>query len=181
MNGFLAKPIYKEKLFTVFTIFIAKVDPNKFRAKKKDRRVKNIPVKHDKRVSKYDRRAPRAKLDFSTLKGLDVEKGLAQNSGNTIFYTEILKEFKDAYSNSDEVFEKLVQDQRFEQLRMLCVDIKGLSGAIGATDMHSLSLEILQRLLFKKYELIPTFVDRYRDKINILTESIDIYIKNAVH
>ena len=181
MNGFLAKPIYKEKLFTVFTIFIAKVDPNKFRAKKKDRRVKSIPVKHDRRVAKNDRRTQHTKLDFSTLKGLDVEKGLAQNSGNTIFYTEVLKEFKDAYSNSDEVFKQLVQDQRFEQLRMLCIDMKGLSEAIGATDIHNLSLEILQRLLFKKYELIPTFVDRYKDKINTLNESIDTYIKHAIN
>jgi CheY-like chemotaxis protein len=177
MNGFLAKPFYKEKLFTVFSTFLHQNEPTKLRKAKKDRRVQNIKVKHDRRVSKHDRRAKHEEIKITQLDGLNIDKGITQNNGNIIFFIEVLKEFKDAYGESDQTFEKLVNDFRFEQVKMLCLDIKGLSGAIGATDMHDLATEILQRLLFKKYELLPNFINEYKERLATLNTSIDKYIE----
>jgi len=151
MNGYLAKPLKKEKLFTAFTLFIAK--------KLEDRRVN---IREEKNIPSLD--------------GLNIKLGISQSSSNEIFYKEILSEFKDAYSDSSKVFEKLVNDSRYEQLRMLCIDVKGLTGSIGAEDMHQLTMEILQKLLFKKYELIPTFIQRYSEELNRINKSIDEYI-----
>lgn len=151
MNGYLSKPLKKEKLFTVFTMFVDE--------KKKDRRDE---IREDKKSVSLD--------------GLNIEIGIAQSSSSDIFYKEILSEFKDAYGDSGKVFDKLVSDFRYEQLRMLCIDIKGLSGSIGAEDLHTLTTEILQRLLFKKYEIIPTYIEQYNQELNRINKSIDEYI-----
>jgi CheY-like chemotaxis protein len=152
MNGYLAKPLKKEKLFTVFAQFI--------KERKEDRRKK---AREEKQIELLD--------------GLNIKNGISQASSNEIFYKEILTEFQDAYSDSAKVFNKLVKDSRYEQLRMLCVDIRGIAGSIGAEEMQALVTEVLQRLIFKKYELIPSFVERYSYEINRVNSSIDQYLK----
>ncbi len=151
MNGYLAKPFYKERLFTVFSIFLA-----------------NEPV--------HNRRASDRTQKKKVFKGLDVEAGIQNTDNNDIFYKEVLLEFKDAYTDTDITFKKLIEDQRVEQLRLLCLDLKGLSGAIGATDMNNLTTEILQRLLFKKYNLLPNFIEPYKNELKTLNNSIDEYL-----
>jgi len=153
MNGYLSKPLKKEKLYTAFSLFI--------KNKSEDRR---DDLRNEKTIVALD--------------GLNVPLGISQSSTNEIFYKEILIEFKDAYSQSDEIFKKLVADFRYEQLRMLCVDVKGLSGAIGAEEMHDLTTEILQRLLYKKYEIIPTFVEKYIKELHRINNSIDEYLNS---
>jgi len=150
MNGFLAKPFYKEKLFTVFSVFIA-----------------NKPV--------YGRNSAKntPEIDFGTL---NIKTGIKNTDNNDIFYREVLMEFKDAYSETALTVKTLVMEHRFEQLRMLSLDLKGLSGAIGASNMQSLSTEILQLLIFKKYDLLNDYIEKYRDEINKLNNSIDNYL-----
>ncbi|MCD6433401.1 MAG: response regulator, partial [Sulfurimonas sp.] len=150
MNGYLAKPLKKEKLFTVFTLFVTKRAENN-----------KVEEREEKTITQLD--------------GLNIKLGISQSSSSEVFYKEILLEFKDAYSHSSDVFEKLVTDFRYEQLRMLCLDLKGLSGAIGAQDMQNLTTEVLQKLLFKKYELIPSFVEKYSKELKKLNKSIDEY------
>jgi len=151
MNGYLAKPFYKERLFTVFSIFLA-----------------NEPV-HNRRDS--DRKQKKKVFD-----GLNIETGIQNTDNSDIFYKEVLIEFKDAYANTDKTFKKLIEDQRVEQLRLLCLDIKGLSGAIGAIDMHDLATEVLQRLIFKKYELLPNYIKLYQYELEKLNKSINEYL-----
>lgn len=197
MNGFLAKPFYKEKLFTVFDIFIQKRSPNTVhtegkvidtnivsedRRVKKDRRVKSVPVENDRRNSTHDRRQESDRRSNATtaeyvrLDGLDTKRGIEHNNGNVVFYIEVLKEFKDAYGESDTVFEKLVTDFRFEQVKMLCIDMKGLAGSIGATGMYDLATEVLQKLVFKKFDILPSFIERYNQELERLNSSIDEYL-----
>ncbi len=152
MNGYLAKPLKKEKLFTVFIIFMED--------RKKDRRFEN---RNDEEI-------------IERLDGLNITIGISQSSSSEIFYKEILSEFQDAYGDSAKVFKKLVEDFRYEQLKMLCVDVKGLSGSIGAEDMNTLTTEILQRIMFKKYELIPTFIEQYEVELKRINKSINLYI-----
>ena len=151
MNGFLAKPFYKEKLFTVFSVFIA-----------------NEPIygRHSNAKNTQD-------IDFGTL---NIKTGIANTDNNDGFYKEVLCEFKEAYGNTALIFDKLVQEHRFEQLRMLCLDLKGLSGTIGASNMQSLSTEILQLLIFKKFDLLPSYTEKYRVSLEKLNGEIDNYL-----
>jgi CheY-like chemotaxis protein len=151
MNAYLAKPLKKEKLFSAFAMFINN---------QKGERRKSI---------RYEERVV-------NLRGLNVGAGINNSSSNDFFYKEILQEFQDAYKDSDQVFTKLVEDFRYEQLRMLCLDMRGLSASIGAEDMNLLTTEILKLLLFKKYDILKDFVPLYTKSLNRLNSSIEEYL-----
>lgn len=153
MNGYLSKPLVKEKLYTAFDTFINKT--NEINATVED---------NDEEIIK-------------NLAGLNIESGLKQASNNPIFYIEVLKEFLDAYGDSDKVFENLVYEHRFEQARMLCLDMRGLAGAVGADEMQELSSEILQKIIFKKYDMLSDYVKIYKEKLTVLNDSIKKYIE----
>ena len=152
MNGYLPKPLLKEKLYTVLATFL-----------------QNLYIVTEKEMS--DENGKVEKLD-----GLNLAAGIAKASSNDVFYKEILTEFRDAYGQSDKLFEKLVADFRYEQLRITCIDLKGLSGTIGAEKLYSILTDILQKLLFKKYDFIPELVQKYTKELEIVNNSINKYL-----
>ncbi len=156
MNGYLAKPFSKEQLYTVFNTFLV------------DKKI--VPTKKDNKVEEEE------ETKIVNLDGLNIVKGLEQTNGNVIFYIEILKEFLDYYGQSDSVFEGLIEDHRFEQAKMLCLDIRGLSGSIGANELQELSSEIIQMIIFKKFDLLPSSIENYTQTISTLKHSIDKFI-----
>ncbi len=161
MNGYLAKPFYKERLYTVFDIFIGKkhTDKSAKEAQKQERA-------HD--ITLND--------ELLGLEGLDVRTGLENSKNCELFYKEVLQEFKDAFGQSGELFEKLVSEHRYEQIKMLAIDIRGLSGAIGAQKLHELTIEILQTLLFKKYDLLESYVEKFKNEMERLNRDIEVYL-----
>ena len=110
------------------------------------------------------------------LDGLNVKEGLSHMKDNDVFYREVLKEFMDAYSDSDILFEKLVKEQRFTQLKMLCLDMKGLTSTIGAKEMHTIINEIHQYLIYNKPELLDGYISRYKTEFSKFKNSIEIYL-----
>lgn len=152
MNGYIAKPLKKEILFTVFLIFI-----------------ENTTTPEAREIAS----------DYNNLRqidGLNIELGISKSAFNDIFYKEILIEFKDAYQTSDLKFKKFVSDFRYEQLRILCLDIKGLSGTIGAEGLHKIITNIIKKIILKKYELIPELILQYKTELKRVSASIDKYL-----
>jgi len=98
-------------------------------------------------------------------------------NNSEILYSEVLKEFLDAYGSSAETFATLVEEQRFEQLRMLVLDLKGLSSSIGAHDLFKLMDEIFKIIVFNKnkHHLLKDYVKIYKEKMNELAYSINKY------
>ena len=162
MNGYLAKPVHIEKLYSALYTFLSKDAQIEQDTKQKLRQKeeKDLIVK------------PVIKLD-----GLDVEYGLARTN-NVIFYKEVLREFLDAYSESNEVLKTLVNEARFTQLKMLCLDMRGVTGTIGAKDMHRLINEIYQYLIYKKPELLHSYVDRYETELAKVIKAIKSYLNS---
>jgi len=152
MNGHLAKPLHKAKLFTALDMFIEQTNEQV-----------EIPP-HERKPIHVD--------------GLDIQQGLSRASGNEEFYKEVLEEFLTTYRNSAQLFEKLIQDFRYEQVRMLCLDIKGLSALIGANELHSLMVDIHQQLIFKKFDLLDAYIPKFYNEIEKLTKSINSYIED---
>jgi CheY-like chemotaxis protein len=155
INAFLAKPLNIGKLYTALAMYLV------------DEPVKK-PVKESvesKKIISYP--------------GINIEKGLKHANNSEALYLEVLKEFSEAYGTSDDIFVKLIQEHRFEQFKMLCVDMRGLTGSRGAEDMHDLMTDILQQLLYKKYELISNYKEKYIFEIQTLNKSITQYINTA--
>ncbi len=154
INAFLAKPLNIGKLYTALAMYIS----NHPSIELLDESIE------DKIYEKYA--------------GLDIEQGLKHSNNSEALYREVLKEFDAAYSQSHAVFFKLVDEHRYEQIKMLCIDMRGLTGAIGAVDMHKLINEIHQRILYNKKELLPNYREKYIFEINTLSKSIHQYLKS---
>jgi CheY-like chemotaxis protein/signal transduction histidine kinase len=152
INAFLAKPLKIGKLYTALSLYLSETVQEA--PKEKD-----IEPKEEK-----------------TYEGLDIQRGVKRASNSEALYLEVLKEFNTAYGNSDEIFVKLIQEHRYEQVKMLCIDMRGLTGTICADDMHALVAEILQQLLYKKFDLLVNYKERYIFEIQRLKHSIDNYI-----
>ena len=151
MNGYLSKPVQIEQLYTALKAFINKVDPL------------ISPMYVPETVP-------------MVFEGLNVEEGIENLNGNIVLYKQVLQEFIDAYAQSAGIFENLLKEQRYGQIKVLCLDMKGLTGTIGAREMHTIINEIHQYLIYKKPELLHSYVERYRTKLDQLTHSIDQYL-----
>ena len=156
-TAYIPKPIRIDKLFSVLKLFLIKEEAK---------------VKEEKEQKEIILALPKPMV----LNGLDITLGLKNMKGNDISYRAVLKEFLDAYAQSDEVFKNLVKDQRFGQVKMLCFDMKGLTGSIGAKEMHVLINEIYQHIVYKKPELIHSYVLRYNETFSTLRTSIKTYL-----
>jgi len=137
------------ELYTAFKIFVVDINESK-------------KVQHHKKVEQTDT--------------LDIQSGIRYSNNNQALYMEILKEFMDAYGQSSELFVKLVREHRYEQVKMLCLDMKGLTGTIGAKDMYGLINQISQCILYNKKELLGSYTDAYQKELLKLNKSIEEYI-----
>ena len=152
MNAFLTKPLEIGKLYTVFKMFSTDIN-------------KGQNVQH---IKQY-------KIVKQT-NVLDVDVGIKYANNNQAFYMEILEEFIEAYGQSGELFAKLVREHRYEQVKMLCLDMKGLTGTIGAKEMHELINQISQCMIYNKQELLIDYTDTYQTELRKLDEYIKRYI-----
>jgi len=155
INAFLSKPLNIGKLYTVFSMYF----PRKNDGMTLVNRVKK------RKVKEYE--------------GLDIRVGIEHSNHSEALYIELLKEFNDAYGNSDSVFSNLVAEHRYAQIKMLCVDMRGLTGTIGAKEMHILVTEILQLLLYDKESLIANYQEAYTFEIQKLYTSIQLYLSDV--
>ncbi len=157
INAFLAKPLNIGKLYTALAMYLSE--------------------ETIERVVETTQSEEMENRSYAHYEGLNVEKGIRHANNSEALYIEILKEFDNAYGESDKVFEKLVAEHRYEQIRMLCVDMRGLTGAIGAEDMHLLINEIHQRLIYNKKELLPNYIEKFTFEINTLRRAIRNFIE----
>ncbi len=158
INAFLAKPLNIGKLYTALNMYLTETAV----IKPKVQEVKKVKP---------------AKEKVSTYAGINIKEGIKYANNSEALYLEVLKEFSIAYGESGEVFAKLIREHRYEQIKMLCVDMRGLSGAIGAKDMHNLVNEILQQLLYKKHDQLSKYQEKYIFGIQTLNRSIGKYIE----
>ena len=154
VNAFLSKPLNIGKLYTALAMFLLEDTFEVEETVEKD--TKNI----------------------HSLPGLNVEVGIKHSNNSKALYMEILKEFDEAYGKSDQVFANLVKEHRFEQLKMLCLDMKGLTGAIGAMEMNKNIEEIYKILIYKKFELLPDYIEIYDKELSKLIQSLHLYLES---
>lgn len=160
INAFLAKPLNIGKLYTALAMYI----------------VDDQPITEAQQTIEAQTMIEKPK-EVISYAGIDIEKGIKHASNSEALYQEVLKEFTTAYGQSDDLFVKLVEEHRFEQVKMLCLDMRGLAGTIGASDMQDLVTDILQQLLYKKYEFLKNYKEKYIFELKVLNRSIGKYLE----
>ena len=153
INAFLSKPLNIGKLYTALSMFLLEG--------KKAAEAEVVTAEKEEQV---------------VLKGLDVKHGIAHANNSKVLYMEVLSEFMAAYGKSDILFKKLVNEHRYEQIKMLCIDMRGLTGTIGAHDMLELVNKIHHAILYKNQATLPDFIHRYHSEITALNSSIEEYL-----
>jgi len=151
INAFLSKPLNIGKLYTAFERF----------AGEEKSKPKSIPPKETPH-----------KIENS----IDITEGISFSGGNEALYMEVLSEFLEAYGSSDALFEKLVKEKRLEQTKMLMLDMRGLTAAIGAKRLHQKVADIQKLFIYGKEDQLPQMVEIYRREITDLKKAIQRYI-----
>lgn len=145
MNAYLGKPLNIGQLYAVFKLF--------------------MPIEKVRTASGKS-------IELVVNDIIDMRKGIANVNGNEGLYMEILQEFVDAYGESDALFEKLIREYRFEQAKLLCIDMQGLTGTIGAKEMFRVVTEIHKLLLHPDRERLTGEVPKYKASLRALRQTI---------
>ena len=56
------------------------------------------------------------------------------------------------------------------------MEMKGITGTIGAKNMHVVINEIHQYLIYKKPELLDNYIEKYKKELDRLNSSIATYL-----
>ncbi len=78
-------------------------------------------------------------IEVINTKELDGERGLSICGGDEDFYTEILNEFVQDYSDSSQRIEKLLHNGELKHVDRILLDIIGITANIGATPLNKIS------------------------------------------
>ncbi len=152
-NGYLAKPLKIGRLFHAMERF--------------------LPTETTTQTSE---KSPRVTPDTSGPSGLDMTRAMRAMQNDTLLYQEVLRAFKESYGRSDAVFEKLIRDTRYGQLKTLCIDLRGLTGSIGAKGLFEVVSEAQTMMLYNKHDLLERLIEPYRSELARLNEAINHYI-----
>ncbi len=155
-NAYLGKPLNTGYLYTILQNFISK---------------ENINEKPEqfKKLKKLKNKRPQS------IEGLDFRKGIKLANDSVELYREVLNEFVTAYGNSDESIKRMVDEDRYQQAKRLCLDMKGLTAAIGAYEMFDIVDSMHKQYIYNNLHLIPKFVETYKDGLVKLLAAIEQY------
>jgi len=154
INAFLDKPLNIGKLYKVFQMYLG------------SRSMNDMSQLSDEIE------------DLSRIDGINIEEGIKHTNGNEALYMELLNEFYMTYNNSSESFEKLLKEHRYEQIKMLCLDMKGLAGMIGAEDMYQKVDEIHKLFIYNNQSLLASYTEEYQKEMDKLNKSIKNYLES---
>jgi len=156
MNAYLSKPLNIAKLYAAFRLFLS--------PKSSDGNVE-APVIEE--IFEFDDDV------------LNIKVGISNTNDSRLMYMELLNEFVEAYDKSDTVFETLVNEHRYEQLKMMSLDIRGISATIGAYSMNRHIESIIKDIVFKRFDSLEAATKRYKHELEQLLKNINAYISVA--
>jgi len=142
-------------------------------------KIGTIYAMFDRFLSKIDLEKDSLLLSLSKSEHiLDITRGIMQSNNNYLAYIEVLKGFRDAYGESSEMFEKLIEAKEYEQAKELIIDVKGLAQIIAAHDLYNILLEIEKLFISHNYNQIERYISRYEDELDKLNINTEIYLRS---
>ena len=153
MNGYVTKPIDHTKLFSTLSQCIEHKE-----------RIIPAGLKNNADESTH--------IEFSTIEGIDTESGLKRIYGNKTLYKKMLKEFHARYDKADQTIRDLLISGDVEKCDLFAHSIKGVTGNIGAKDLHVTANELEMAFKKKNFENVNTLLDRFEKQLSIVIQSI---------
>ncbi len=156
MNDHIAKPIEPESLFATLVKWIKpgerELPPNFIDQQKQE---------EDEQITLPD-----------SLPGLDINSGVNRIGGNVKSYLKLLARFQDNQTNIIEDIKSGLEKKDLELVQRLVHTIKGVSGNIGAMELHEASLELENNLKTEGGSGINNSIEDLQNKLNQVFSAI---------
>ncbi len=106
---------------------------------------------------------------------LNTEDGLSICGGDKEFYTEILNEFVQSYSDAPQRITQMLKNNKLEEIDILLLDIAGVAANIGANILNTKALEFKQSLYENSPAQNSAMSERFILHLNTLLQEIIEY------
>ncbi len=152
-NGYIEKPLTIPALYATLNFFL-----NKENRATEEQTKQSTPPK-----------------PLRNIVGLDYKRGIRNTKNNEILYGEVLSEFVLAYGDSSRVIQRMLHEDRHQQLKRLFLDLRSLTNAIGAYDLFSVVDTIYKHYIYNTLHLIPHQIESYDKELDKLLKAIEEY------
>jgi len=149
-DGYLPKPINLGQLYTLFGRY--------------------LPHKESEPSPREERQSPE-------IEGIDMKEALERVQGNELVLKEVLGAFLEGYGQSDRQLRELIENREYESLRQLTLDLVGLSGSLGATQLYEAARQMHRHVLQRRWELIRNDLIAYEDALARVRRGISRYLE----
>jgi len=150
-DGYLPKPINLGQLYTLFGRY--------------------LPHKGSGRTGAEGQEKP------VEIEGIDIKEALERVQGNELVLKEVLGAFLEGYGQSDRQLRELIENREYESLRQLTLDLVGLSGSLGATQLYEAARQMHRHVLQRRWELIQNDLIAYEDALARVRRGISRYLE----
>ena len=148
MNDHVAKPIEPDKLFKTLSQWISPRDTD-------------IPQP----ASQPPVTTQTTEVLPKSLEGIDIDEGLRRVGGNHKLYRKLLVEFFQDHREDVDTMRKALDQDDLETAQRIAHTIKGVSGSIGASDLHRDAESLDAALKEGQQDLYPELLSRLEDTL----------------
>jgi CheY-like chemotaxis protein len=157
MNDHVAKPIEPDNLFKTLVQWIA---PRDSEAAQAEFEPSGEKIAEDKLPG--------------SLEGIEIAEGLRRVGGNRKLYRKLLVEFFQDHRNDVNVIRKALDQEDLETAQRLAHTIKGVSGSIGAGDLHREAEGLDAAFKEGQQDLYPELLSRLEDALAIVMQGLEV-------
>jgi CheY-like chemotaxis protein len=163
MNDYLTKPIDTDEFFIVLGKYIKSrgehtVEPREMGGPQHEQDEKNI---------------------LQPIPGLQMDEALKRINNNLRLYIKLLRKFSDNYHDFTIHLRKKLEEGETEEAERMVHTLKGVSGHIGAKDLHNYS-SMLDRKLKKRAEInLAAVTDELNKLLTPLIAAINRFLKSS--
>ena len=104
-----------------------------------------------------------------SLEGIDTESGIKRIGGNLNSYIKLLNKFTENYEDFEYQYNNSKNEE--EKLRLVH-SLKGVSGNIGANQLHEAAVNLEKALKEKQKEKIPALINKVIGRFEIIINSV---------
>ena len=113
-------------------------------------------------------------VSVSELPGIDVSAGLRYTGGDAAFYLEILRRFRDTYTQAATEIRRLWDTQALKDAHRLAHSIKGVAGTIGAKELQQAAERVEAGFRTGERNPMQSNLATFETCLCIVTDGLDI-------
>ena len=152
-DQFITKPVQTGALFTLFNHYLSKEDLL-------DENRQYFP-----------------KIAFINTVSLAARDGFEMASFDEELYVDILREFIALYSDSAQKMNSVLVKDDLQELKQVCLDVKGVAANIGALRLSSITAQIHAAISKGKAKDLMALMNQYQPELERVKKEIQAYLK----